>query len=235
MMDYLINFFEVIKFRRCFSNNMSTLMATILLLGDLISWFFYYIERNVVKKNHKKFIKKKKILYLHIITGIIETILGYWAIISNEKHFIYYTAYVSLIHVLTTFPLIPNVWGLKYITIPGYLIVSFMRLFEICCIFFNSNKIYHLQNLWILLHTATLVRILSYYIYPWSSKNGKYGDLSVNPVIYTGSVSTAALICTIYVYDPFIVFIVLGILFLAKLYFGHPDIILDTHKNIGEE
>ena len=209
-------------------------MANIILIANLFSWGFYFIERKLVKKNHKKFINKKKILMIHVISGIFETLLGYYMIYYSITNYYFIIVTISLFHTLTNIYLIPNVWGLKYITVPGYVLVSLMRLYESINILVYQNKLHYISNLWILLQTATLVRILSYFVYPWSSQKGKYGDLSINPIIYTGSVSTAALICSIYVYDPYIVFCVLLILAISKVFVGHGDIQVLTNSIVHE-
>ena len=221
---YYTEFMDIIDYRTCTSKKITNFMANIILITNILSWLFYFIERKLVKKNHKKFIKKKNVLILHVISGIFETLLGYYMIYHSKVNYYYILSTIAIIHSLTNIYLIPNVWGLKYITVPGYVIVSLMRLYESLNILFNQNKLHYISNLWILLQTATLVRLLSYFVYPWNSKKDKYGDLSVNPIIYTGSVSTAALICCVYVYDPYIVFVVLLILALSKMIVGHGDI-----------
>jgi hypothetical protein len=68
-----------------------------------------------------------------------------------------------------------------------------------------QNPIASLPDLWILLHTASMVRLVSYYITPWTSTNGGWkGDMVTDPLNYTLSVSLATLVTLQFVYPPII-------------------------------
>ena len=41
---------------------------------------------------------------------------------------------------------------------------------------------------------ATLVRIIAYLVAPWSSVDGRYGDLSTEPIVYTATIGIASLV-----------------------------------------
>ena len=69
----------------------------------------------------------------------------------------------------------------------------------------DGIDVYSFPNLWLLLHMATCVRLIAYYFSPWTSYNGsRSGDLLTDPIVYTLTVTVAALITLGYIYPPFI-------------------------------
>lgn len=133
-------------------------------------------------------------------------------------------------------------WGLQHVTVTGYIIVNLLRLNQALRVFgheivhFNhihsatknatiwmgselQIDVFSFPDLWVLLHMATLVRLVAYYVSPWTSFNGnRTGDLLTDPVVYTFSVTVAALVTLGFVYSPSINFIAVVILSIAHVF-----------------
>jgi hypothetical protein len=228
---------------------MPAYVAWWLFAADVTTWVFYFVERRVVKRKHLKFARKlRPILALHVIGGLCETVVGLVAILDPTNLFATQTTalvalvsnkkalsplreqcsvdalYTQAVHIPTNLLLAPHVWGLKYITVSGYVMVALLRAWEAYRVkfqphtqhslgFFCTGSVVRLgwptsgcavmqvlfrstsvANLWILLHMATLVRMIAYLVAPWSSVDGRYGDLSTEPVVYTATIGIASLV-----------------------------------------
>lgn len=103
----------------------------------------------------------------------------------------------------------PHIWGLKYITVTGYVVVALLLVVAAVKVLFVSHLL--LIDLWILLHMATMVCIVAYFITPWSSVDGSYGDLSTDPIIHTIAIGTASLVTVAFVCPPVVLIVVLCI------------------------
>ena len=163
---------------------------------------------------------KSKVLLVHILAGVAETLCGFASVINpSDVNLAKTTAYIALLfHIPTNLILSPQVWGLRYITVTGYVVVGLLRAFTAMRVLFSSH--YLVADLWILLQMATLVRIIVYFVTPWSSVNGKHaGDLSTEPFIHTLAIGTASLVSTAFVYPPWMLVVVLNILALMKVIF----------------
>ena len=157
---------------------MSATVAFIIFTLDLWVWSMYYTESRVAKRHGKKFIAfgTQKVVLIHALAGVLETIFGLSYILSGKMIYAHTAAYLALlVHVPTGLILTPKVWGLKHITVPGYFFVGLCRGIQAYRVLHDASK---LPDLWIVLHTASMVRLVSYYITPWSSTNGGWeGDL----------------------------------------------------------
>ena len=144
------------------------------------------------------------------MSGVLETCLGLIAILlptaaATGDVTVWWwrsTAICALfLHIPTGLLLSPKVWGLKHITVIGYFIVGFLRAHK--AILTLYDPVANLPDLWILLHMATLVRLVAYYISPWSSSDGgRSGDLLTDPLVYTFTVTVAGLVTLGFVYPP---------------------------------
>ncbi len=184
---------------------MGALPALLMFAADLWVWSLYYTEREAARHAHKKYIAHStlNVVAIHFVAGVTETILGLLYCLGKGDWYATSAAYVALfLHIPTGFYLSPKVWGLKHITIPGYLMVNTCRLLQALRVL---NEPHRLPDLWILLHMATLVRICSIYITPYSSTDGgRRGDLVTDQIVYTLSVSLAALCTLNFVYPPIV-------------------------------
>ena len=71
---------------------------------------------------------------------------------------------------------------------------------------------------------ATIVRLVGYYVTPWSSVDGeRRGDLLTEPLIYTLSVTISALITLNCVYPP--IFQIVAVVLLAIVHAIYPSFV----------
>ena len=199
----------------------SPVVACLLFAADLFVWYVSaYTERDATAHAHKKYTAHSttRVVFVHFLTGVVETVLGLLYILQGEAKFATASAYVALlVHAPTGLFLSPKVWGLKHITVPGYMLVGMCRIMQALRVIQQPHK---LPDLWILLHMATAVRLCSYYITPFSSSDGgRRGDLVTDPLVYTLSVSLAALVTLGFVYPPVFSLTALGaVALLHKVY-----------------
>ena len=210
------------------SSPMSSKLACLLFIADLWSWSLYYIEPEVVKNSHKKYKahKTSNLVVIHSIAGVTETVLGL-VFILHRNIFLSHSEFVSVsteealekefherisyclamlvclvavsFHIPTNLMLAPKVWGLKNMTVTGYVFVALLRLVHVFEIVFKSYQM--LPQLWILLHTATMVRLVAYHVCPFSTTTGN-GDLLTDPFMYTISTGLATFTTLAFVYPP---------------------------------
>ncbi|AET42553.1 hypothetical protein EXVG_00204 [Emiliania huxleyi virus 202] len=164
----------------------------------------YYVERRVVDRAHKKYNAHNVSLYvmLHGIGSAIELTLGMFAILYPDKYILsYFSAGIALINNIPTgFVLTPCVYGVKHITVPGFAIFGIIRILECVRVFFVHPRNY--PNAWILLQVGTIVRLLGYFVLPFSSINGSRGDLFTEPLNYSTNILLSGYIAASYVYHP---------------------------------
>ena len=161
---------------------------------------------------HKKFKAHSTswVVIIHAIGGFVETVLMFVYFLnphstSSQLYGLAASWTALIIHIPAGFMLTPRVWGLKNITVGGYLFVGLCQLQKALDVVSNSYEvnISSLSELWILLHTATLVRLVLYHITPYSSIDGiRRGDLFTEPLVYTLGVSLATLVTLAFVYPP---------------------------------
>eukprot|EP01084_Bolivina_argentea_P059174 108018_1 len=194
---------------------LDTYIVNAIFFVDLLVFGHYYVYYELFDNNNKKYLLKSKnkpwwlrsCFIIHVFSGIYEIIIGYIIILSNKWliSFLPFTMLVNamLFHIPTSFLLSPFVWGIKYLTIFGYIFASILRSIKAYNLYKSlqimntidiSDLIISVQELWILIHMAIVVRFCSAYVFPFTTKNGTYGDLSTHPIYYTMSVVTVALV-----------------------------------------
>merc|ERR1711937_828817 len=57
-------------------------------------------------------------------------------------------------------------------------------------------------NLWILLHVGTVVRLLGWFVLPYTSSSGRRGDLFTEPVVYSFNILLSGYLTAAFVYPP---------------------------------
>ena len=179
-------------------------VAGAMLLADFYQYGMYYVERESVRRAHRKYSAQRadRVVMLHAAGSLLETLLGFVACLDPAKTRVATaTALVALLwSVPTGLTLAPRVWGLPHITVTGYVLVGLLRAYQAGVVLLVDPRT--LPDLWILLHMATLVRLVGYHVSPYSSTDGVHGDLLTDPLVYTLTVSIAALITLSFVYPP---------------------------------
>lgn len=164
----------------------------------------YYVERKVVDRAHKKYNAHNVSIYVmfHGIGSAIELTLGMIAILYPERYFLaYLSAGIALLNNIPTgFALTSGVYGVKHITVPGFAIFGVIRILECIRVFGVHPRNY--PNAWILLQVGTIVRLLGYFVLPFSSINGSRGDLFTEPLNYSTNILLSGYIASSYVYHP---------------------------------
>ena len=230
-MDHFLE--DILSFRGnhdWIASPMSSMVACLLFVADLWSWSLYFVESDVVKRSHLKYKAHQttRVVAIHSVAGVTETILGL-IFILHRNHFLpnpnrpdlymgslmdvrnhekishglaMLVCIVALgFHIPTNLLLAPKVWGLKNMTVTGYIFVALLRVFHVYEIIFKSYEM--VPQLWILLHTATMVRLVGYYVCPFSTTTGN-GDLLTDPFVYTLSTGLATFTTLAFVYPPII-------------------------------
>jgi len=166
----------------------------------------YYVERRTVKRAHKKFVAHgtNHIAHLHGLGSSLELTIGMFAILRPDMPSLAYAcvALAMLINVPTGFLMTTRVFGVKYITVPGFTLFGLLRMAEAYrTVFIHPGFVHYL---WILLQVGTAVRLLGFYVLPFSSVDGARGDLFTEPVNYTLCIILSGYITTGFVYMPFL-------------------------------
>merc|ERR1719201_2008509 len=94
----------------------------------------------------------------------------------------------------------PGVFGIKHLTVPGFYLFGYLRAVEIL-----RTLVYDYRNYpqaWILLQVGTVVRLLGYFILPFSSIDGKRGDLFTEPTNYSFNILLSGYLTAAFVYPP---------------------------------
>ena len=199
---------------------MAPWVALLWFAADLhVWWLTYLVETDSYRNAHKKYIAHKttRVVTAHALSGVLETCVGLGSILlpSFRVDLAGAAAAIAILgHVPTGLWLAPKVWGLKHVTVTGYVLVGILRAHTALVVLFLDRS--KLPDLWILLHMATVVRLVAYYISPWTSTDGSWkGDLVTDPIIYTFSVTVAAFATLSLVYPPMILFGAMVVLALA--------------------
>ena len=128
-------------------------------------------------------------------------------VICPNKEPRYATALLALlVNVPSGFVLNKNVFGIKHLTIPGFALFGFIRGMEAVRILFGPDH-RTVANLWILLHVGTMVRLLGYFVLPYTSVDresatGGRGDLFTEPVVYSFNILLSGYLIAAFVYPP---------------------------------
>jgi len=94
----------------------------------------------------------------------------------------------------------PGVFGIKHLTVPGFFIFGMLRALEILRTLAYDYRNY--PQAWILLQVGTVVRLLGYFILPFSSIDGRRGDLFTEPTIYSFNILLSGYLTAAFVYPP---------------------------------
>jgi hypothetical protein len=178
----------------------------------LTGWYFliktYVVERKIAKENavdraHKKYKAHKNMwaVAAHGAGSALEITIGCFACIYPRKTFLTKIATALAINnVLTGFVLTPGVFGIKHLTVPGFGLFGVLRTIEIVRTLFQDYR--HYPQAWILLQVGTIVRLLGYFVLPFSSIDGVRGDLFTEPTIYSFNILLSGYLTAAFVYPP---------------------------------
>jgi len=168
----------------------------------------YVVERSMNKSNavdtaHKKYKAHKNMwaVALHGAGSSLEIGVGCLACCyPKKKIFTKMAAALSINNILTGFVLTPGVFGIKHLTVPGFLLFGVLRALEIWRTLFSDYRNY--PQAWILLQVGTVVRLLGFFVLPFSSIDGRRGDLFTEPSIYSFNILLSGYLTTAFVYPP---------------------------------
>jgi len=182
-----------------------TLAATIYVVDIYFLLKAYYLERGVVTRAHKKYEAHKTtaVVAVHALGSIVELTVGCLATIYPEKaHLARVAAYLCLfVNVPTGFILTPRVFGVKHLTAPGFAIFGVLRWLEAYRVLTINTRL--VPNMWILLQGGTVVRLLGFFVLPFSSTGGRRGDLFTEPINYSFNILLSGYFCAMFVYPAF--------------------------------
>lgn len=168
----------------------------------------YVVEKSMNKKNavdmaHKKYKAHKNLwaVALHGGGSSLEICIGCLACCYPKKAILTkIAAGLAINNILTGFVLTPGVFGIKHLTVPGFFIFGMLRALEILRTLAYDYRNY--PQAWILLQVGTVVRLLGFFILPFSSIDGRRGDLFTEPTIYSFNILLSGYLTAAFVYPP---------------------------------
>jgi hypothetical protein len=173
----------------------------------LTGWYFliktYCLERNVVNNAHKKYAvhNNKLAVAAHGTGSALEITVGCFACCYPQKTILTkISCALAMNNVLSGFVLTPGVFGIKHLTVPGFYLFGWLRLLEIIRTLFLDYRNY--PQAWILLQVGTIVRLLGFFVLPFSSTDGVRGDLFTEPSIYSFNILLSGYLTAAFVYPP---------------------------------
>ena len=200
---------------------MNPTLATIIFILDI--YFVlktYVLEKHVVDKAHKKYASLGTSLFMaiHGIGSMLELTVGYLAVLDpSNVNLAKATAFIALFVNLPSGAIMtPKVFGVKHLTVPGFTLMGVLRLVEAYRVLAVDHRL--VPNLWILLQVGTLVRLLGYFVLPYTSKNGKRGGMFTEPVNYSFNILLSGYFVAMFVYPPFWLFASLLIYAVAQTF-----------------
>jgi hypothetical protein len=168
----------------------------------------YVVEKSMSKHNavdmaHKKYKVHKNLwaVALHGGGSSLEISMGCLACCYPKKPI--YTKIASALainNILTGFVLTPGVFGIKHLTVPGFALFGVLRAIEVLRTLIYDYRYY--PQAWILLQVGTVVRLLGYFILPFSSIDGRRGDLFTEPTNYSFNILLSGYLTAAFVYPP---------------------------------
>lgn len=171
------------------------------------AWYFliktYVIERQVVQQAHKKYAahNNKLAVAAHGAGSALEITVGCLACCYPMKPiFTKIAASLAINNIISGFVLTPGVFGIKHLTVPGFYLFGWLRLVEIL-----RTLVYDYRNYpqaWILLQVGTVVRLLGFFVLPYSSTDGTRGDLFTEPTMYSFNILLSGYLTAAFVYPP---------------------------------
>lgn len=178
----------------------------------LTGWYFliktYVVERAISKKNaidqaHKKYKAHDNMwaVAAHGGGSALEMSVGCLACIYPEKTvFTKIASSLAINNILSGFVLTPGVFGIKHLTVPGFYLFGVLRALEIFRTLCFDYRNY--PQAWVLLQVGTVVRLLGYFVLPFSSTDGVRGDLFTEPTIYSFNILLSGYLTAAFVYPP---------------------------------
>merc|ERR1719399_2036109 len=110
------------------------------------------------------------------------------------------SAALAINNIISGFILTPGVFGIKHLTVPGFFLFGVLRSIEILRTLAYDYRNY--PQAWILLQVGTVVRLLGYWILPFSSIDGRRGDLFTEPTMYSFNILLSGYLTAAFVYPP---------------------------------
>merc|ERR1711920_289389 len=151
---------------------------------------------------HKKYKahETNKYAVAHGIGSFVEMGIGALACMYPKQKKLTLLALVVAIHnVLTGLVITPGVFGIKHLTVPGFYLFAYLRSVEILRTLMKPSNY---PNAYIMLHVGTLVRLMGYWVLPYSSTDGVRGDLFTEPSIYAFNILMSGTITAGFVVPP---------------------------------
>merc|ERR1719473_1394742 len=173
----------------------------------ITGWYFliktYVLERNVVNQAHKKYEahNNKLAVALHGTGSALETTLGCFACCYPESRILtQISSALAISNILSGFTLTPGVFGIKHLTVPGFALFGWLRALEVLRTLVFDYRNY--PQAWILLQVGTVVRLLGFFVLPFSSVDGVRGDLFTEPTMYSFNILLSGYLTAAFVYPP---------------------------------
>merc|ERR1719399_1696680 len=110
------------------------------------------------------------------------------------------SAALAINNIISGFILTPGVFGIKHLTVPGFYLFGVLRAVEILRTLIHDYTNY--PQAWILLQVGTVVRLLGFFVLPFSSVDGVRGDLFTEPTIYSFNILLSGYLTAMFVYPP---------------------------------
>ena len=213
---------------------MNPTLATLIYLADIYFIFkTYALEKRVVDVAHKKYAGLGTTLFMafHGVGSFSELTLGYLACVyPSSSSLARATAYLALlVNLPSGFVMTPKVFGVRHLTVPGFTLMGVLRLLEAARVLTVDHRL--APNLWILLQVGTLVRLLGYFVLPYSSKGGPRGAMFTEPVNYSFNILLSGYFVAMFVYPPQWLFLSLGIYAVAQNFM--PVVIVPARKKVS--
>jgi len=156
------------------------------------------------------------VVALHGLGSFVEMALGVCAILwRDDATWAHSAAILALaVNIPTGLLLTPRV-GIKHLIVPVFWLWSVCRALEAVRVLYLNDKL--LPNLWILLQVGTAVRLVGYYLTPYSSKDGGRGDLFTEPLCYSFTILISGTTVVAFVYPPHCILFSCAVFAIAKL------------------
>jgi hypothetical protein len=173
------------------------------LLGVYFLVKTYVVEKGVVKQAHKKYKAHgtTTAVAMHGTGSALEISIGCLACCYPKKIVLTKIASALAINnIISGFVLTPGVFGIKHLTVPGFYLFGVLRAVEILRTLAFDYTNY--PQAWILLQVGTIVRLLGFFVLPYSSTDGVRGDLFTEPSLYSFNILLSGYLTAAFVYPP---------------------------------
>merc|ERR1711862_326205 len=107
---------------------------------------------------------------------------------------------LAINNIASGFVLTPGVFGIKHLTVPGFYLFGVLRCVEILRTLAFDYRNY--PQAWILLQVGTVVRLLGFFVLPFTSTDGSRGDLFTEPTLYSFNILLSGYLTAAFVYPP---------------------------------